>query len=103
MPVSEWHEPEPPAGLLLGAGGWSFLLVPAKYLPAICCVPVRNFPASLEPVDQVCNRCFSGTGTSNESDLLSWSGKKVYVVQNHFVRIVSKIDTALVADRYADL
>ena len=46
----------------------------------------------VEPVDQVCDRCFSGTGTSNESDLLSWSGKKVYVVQNHFVRIVSKID-----------
>ena len=45
-PVSEWHEPEPPAELLSGAGGWSFLLVPAKYLPAICCVPVRNFPAS---------------------------------------------------------
>ena len=33
----------------------------------------------VEPVDQVCDRCFSGTGTSNESDLLSWSGKKVYV------------------------
>ena len=28
------------------AVAWSFLLVPAKYLPVICCVPVRNFPAS---------------------------------------------------------
>ena len=46
----------------------------------------------VEPVDQVCDRCFSGTGTSNESDLLSWSSKKVYIVQNDFVRIVSKID-----------
>ena len=33
----------------------------------------------VEPVDQVCDRCFSSTGTSNESDLLSGSGKKVYV------------------------
>ena len=46
----------------------------------------------VEPVDQVCDRCFSGTGTSDESNLLSGSGKKVYVVQNYFVRIVSKID-----------
>ena len=41
--MPEWHEPEPPAELLSGAGGWSFLLVPAKYLPAICCVPAVSY------------------------------------------------------------
>ena len=35
----------------------------------------------VETVDQVCDRCFSGTGTSDKSNLLTRSSKKVYIVQ----------------------
>ena len=44
--VSEWHEPEPQAELQSGADGWSFLLVPPEYPPAICRVPARSSPSS---------------------------------------------------------
>ena len=70
MCIRDRHEPEPPAELQSGAGGWSFLLFPAKYIPAICCVPALSLIHILKDnfVDKgMCADCAihdKGTGKS---------------------------------------
>ena len=46
----------------------------------------------IKTVDQVGNRCLSGSGTSDKGDLLTRSSKKIYIVENDFVRIIAKVD-----------